>query len=208
VTPAVARQAAADSYRAALGSMTDIASPLLSAASVTFTSVILQQPSSFRLGDLAVGALVVAAGLLVFSLQSGFHARAQADFSENLNGRWIQRARRSYSFGLVMLWTGVALALVPPNGGGPMRWVAVGLAAALALFECAWIASSRLRIVVSRRSGGPCSVESLAGEEARLPSGQQPRRGGGQQRHPDDDGGQMDHGNTAECFQVDCRAQA
>jgi hypothetical protein len=126
--------------------------------------VVLQAPTAFRLADLALTVLVLAVFLLVLSVQCGFVAAQYTTTPREIDEWWVtmppdQRWRRirreqwraqanartwgdgaryAYAAGVTSLWVGVALALVPPDAVRPGRLVAVGLAAAAALFEIGW----------------------------------------------------------------------
>lgn len=131
-------------YRAALEMMTGIAAPLLSAAAVAFVSVILQAPTLFRLGDIALVLLVLATVSLIFSLQAGFHVRAMPESPGGAKFRWINAARQSYTLGILLLGSGMAVAIVPVKSS-TARWTAFGVAVAFVFLECVWALVSTIR---------------------------------------------------------------
>ncbi len=130
-------------YERALNAMSDVAAPLLAAASVTMVSVILQASSSFPQGEPAVVALLLAAGLFVLSVQSSFYAKIysgpDAAGPPARRDRWVNRSRRTYSSALLAFWVGIGLAVAPGPEGGLARWLAVAVAALFLLIELAWL---------------------------------------------------------------------
>jgi hypothetical protein len=147
--------------------MTGIAAPLLTAASITITGVVVQQPDSLRWPGITLLVLVVASALLVTAVQLGFLARrhvarpdeieawwpsltpadrakrVRRDQSEEylLNEWWADLARRAYNLGIVALWIGVGTAVAPHGDREQvMRWIAAWIAWALAIGEILWFA--------------------------------------------------------------------
>jgi hypothetical protein len=115
----------------------------------------------------------LAAGLLLFAVQAGFHARQMywtrdellAWFTGPLTEKsdeifssmhrtqrdqwkaWIDRTRRSYNAGTILLMLGLAIMLAPPvayeseqisGAENYLRWAAAALATALAISEMVW----------------------------------------------------------------------
>jgi serine/threonine protein kinase len=136
-------------YYSSLWTMSDIAAPLLTLAAITVISIILQGPGSLAQPSVALILLVIAAGALITSVQCGFYAKlyartpAEPDhdtsaYDEARANVWVNRARRTYSLGIVLLWAGIAVALLPRDGS-PVRLAATAVAGAMALLEVAWI---------------------------------------------------------------------
>lgn len=151
----------------------EVAAPLLAGFSIALLGVIAQSPGSFRWAGLSLLILTFAAGLLLFAVQAGFHARQMywtrdellAWFKGPLTEKsdevfssmhrtqrdqweaWIDRTRRSYNAGTILLMLGLAIILAPPAAYGSeeisaaeaqLRWAAAALATALAVTEIIW----------------------------------------------------------------------
>jgi hypothetical protein len=65
----------------------------------------------------------------------------------DLHEFWADKARWAYSFGIAILWLGLAAAVVPGTGSDQTewRWVAAVFLALMALLEVVWLAATRLR---------------------------------------------------------------
>ncbi|MEL4082221.1 MULTISPECIES: hypothetical protein [Arthrobacter] len=153
--------------------MGEVAAPLLAGFSIALIGVIAQNPGSFRWAGLSLLLLTLAVGMLLLSVQSGFHARQMywtrdellPWFAGSLNEtsekafsgmhtthlqlwkKWVDRTRRSYNSGIILLMLGVAATLAPPtaqasdliSAADPLfRWSAVVVAALLAVAEFIW----------------------------------------------------------------------
>jgi serine/threonine protein kinase len=135
-------------YFSSLWTMSDIAAPLLAIAAITFLSVMIAGDTSSMQHDWATVALVASAGAMITSVQCGFHAKLYVSTAESVTAwspgddsranTWVNRARRAYSLGIVLLWVGIATALIP-NHGPTVAWVAPSIAGLLAILEIAWI---------------------------------------------------------------------
>jgi hypothetical protein len=130
---------------------------------VTVIGVIVQQPSSLAWPSPALALLVLAAIALITSVQCGFWARhyvvtpaeiaawwPMMDPKDRWNRvrevqwhaahhyqRWDRYTRITYAAGIVALWLGVGVALVPDHPSA-YRWVPVALAWSAALAEVVW----------------------------------------------------------------------
>ncbi|MFD8003828.1 hypothetical protein [Streptomyces mirabilis] len=161
--------------------MTNVAAPLLAGFSIATVGVVSADGDKFRWPGAVLLCLTSAAFMFVSCLQLGFHARRHlyswaditawwaedevhdrlvllreeqhADFQ--LWVRWRRRAHAAYSAGMVMLWAGVALALVPPVrsalAADQLRWAAVAVAVAGAVLEAVWTAYTPVRRWIRRR---------------------------------------------------------
>jgi serine/threonine protein kinase len=144
---AEAGASAEGSYFSSLWTMSDIAAPLLATAAITFLSVALSGDPRSSQHDWALILFVSTAGSMIMSLQCGFYAKlyvglanSRSDAQNNSRARiWTNRARRSYSFGILLLWLGIAVALLPGPAQQSLAWVPSGIAGFMALLEFAWI---------------------------------------------------------------------
>lgn len=144
----LARPLADARYFSSLWTMSDIAAPLLAIAAITFLSVMIAGDTSSMQHDWATVALVASAGAMITSVQCGFHAKLYVSTAESVTAwppqdasranTWVNRARHAYSLGIVSLWVGIAVALIP-NHGSPVAWVAPSIAGLMAILEIAWI---------------------------------------------------------------------
>lgn len=147
----------------ALESVSGVAAPLLAAACVTVIGVIVQEPGSLAWPSLALALLVLAAAALIAAVQLGVWARQHVVAPAEIAAwwpmmpaearwhrvrevqwhaaahykRWSRYTRISYSIGIIMLWSGVGVALVPDHPSA-YRWVPVALAWLTALIEVVW----------------------------------------------------------------------
>lgn len=160
---------------AAVDSLSTIAAPLLGGFSITLAGVVIQASERFRFSSIALLLLTVAVVLLLLCVQCGFWARhyytkpeeaiawwpdyeANAErqqmlFTEQrrsyvLFKRWAARARRTYSFGIVALFLGIMMTLIPEGAGwqSRVRWGAVVVMGLAAAGELLWLASTSPRI--------------------------------------------------------------
>lgn len=155
-------------YGSALDSMSNVAAPLLAGFSITAIAAVAADSDKFRWPGAALLSLTLATILLVTSLQFGFHARGYLYSGEDLRAwwtaeelerrsdelqetqhnhfaRWEQwgaRARMAYNSGIIVLATGIALLLAPPDSTGHteavLRWIAAAFAGLGALGELSW----------------------------------------------------------------------
>jgi hypothetical protein len=153
---------------AAVQAMTSVAAPLLSSGALVFIGLVVK---SLRYPGLTLLIMMSALVALVVAVQCGFWARQYAstpqeieqwwpDLPERLrieraradqwqdrvnHDLWAGRARWAYGAGIVLLWLGVAAAVIPPSEASqPMlRWMAAALGASAALAEIVWLAASR-----------------------------------------------------------------
>jgi hypothetical protein len=160
---------------AAVDSLSTIAAPLLGGFSITLVGVVVQASEKFRFSSIALLLLTVAAVLLLLCVQCGFWARhyytrpdeatawwpdyegsaerQQMLFIEQrrsylLFKRWSARARRAYSSGIVALFLGIMVTLVPDGVGwqSRVRWAAVVVMGLAAVGELLWLASMSRRM--------------------------------------------------------------
>jgi hypothetical protein len=150
--------------------MTSVAAPLLSSGALVFVGLVLE---SLRYPGLTLLVMVSAVVALVTAVQCGFWARQYASTPEEieqwwshlpedmraerasldqqqdllLHNMWANRARWAYAVGIILLWMGVAAAVVPrADAGEPaLRWVAVAISVMAAVGEVVWLAASRGR---------------------------------------------------------------
>jgi hypothetical protein len=145
--------------------MGSVAAPLLAGFSLTFLGLVIQGEDKLRYPSLAILLLTITSILFVFAVQSTFWARLYwftpteaeewwPDFrndpqrrerireeqwsSRILYRRWSVRARRTYNSAIVMLYTALAVALIPNQAVGSIaiaRWVAILTAAIAAIIE-------------------------------------------------------------------------
>lgn len=158
---------------AATESMAGIAAPLLTAASITITGVVVQQPGSLRWPGITLALLVFAATLLVATVQFGFLARRHAVSPDRVRSWWprlrperledrvrrdmvdnmllyewfAELARRTYTPGIIVLWAGIGSAVAPLPGHSEelWRWIAASVAWLAALLEVLWLLATRWR---------------------------------------------------------------
>ncbi len=159
---------------AAVETLSTIAAPLLAGFSITLAGVIMQASERFRYSSIALLLLTISAILLLLCVQCGFWARhyytrpeeASAwwpDYEESTERRrmlfeeqhrsyplfrlWSARARRTYSFGIVVLLLGIMVSLMPTGAGWQtqVRWGAVIVVGLAALGELLWLASASQR---------------------------------------------------------------
>jgi hypothetical protein len=151
--------------------MTGIAAPLLTAAAITITGVVVQQPDALRWPGITLLILVAAASLLVAAVQFGFLARRHVASPEEMRAWWpkldqnetdarirddraddailyewwADLARLTYGSGIVALWAGVGSAVAPQCGADQqtLRWFAAAIAWLTAAGEVAWFVASR-----------------------------------------------------------------
>ncbi|MDH6226786.1 MULTISPECIES: hypothetical protein [Streptomyces] len=170
-------------FGAAVDAVTNVAAPLLAGFSVAAIGVVGADSDKFRWPGPALFCLTLSALLFVTCVQFGFHARrhlySYADLTAwwtedeladtdrrrllrdeqrhdfDLWNRWRGRAYVAYSGGLVVLWTGVALVLLPPGPGTAsdtaFRWAASAVAACAAVGEVVWSAYEPVRRRLGRR---------------------------------------------------------
>lgn len=155
-------------YSAALENVGTSAAPLLAGFAFALIGLTISNADALARPNLALLLLVVASLALVFSVQAAFTARsfyvAPGDYLAleqiaaedgipwdqmkrecagwlERHKTWLQLTRFSYNFGIVVLFAGVGVTLVPPAGlagssGG--RLAAIGLAFLGALGEAVW----------------------------------------------------------------------
>jgi hypothetical protein len=155
-------------YSAALENVGTSAAPLLAGFAFALIGLTIDHAEALARPNLALLLLVIASLALVFSVQAAFTARsyyvppgdyvalAQIAAEDGILGdqlkgwctgwldahaRWLQWTRFSYNFGIVVLFAGVGVTLVPHNGiagSSPARLAAVGLALFGAIAEALW----------------------------------------------------------------------
>jgi hypothetical protein len=161
------------------------AAPLLAGFALTILLLVLpntvaDDSSRFtRWPEAVICLLTIAAVLLVNTVQAGAHARSHhvsaADvvqwFGEAMDPpavrnhvrsetestrKWVDRTRRLYQAGIVVLLLAIALLLVPPTGEAldPWRVISIAVAASAALVEVLWMSRIALEIWKKRRPSG------------------------------------------------------
>jgi hypothetical protein len=169
--------------------VTTVAAPLLAAAAVTLAGVIIQQEDALRLPGTTLLILTGAILVLVASVQCGAWARRYMTTPDQMHSWWpganparraiIEQEQRLYSkrlniwaglaaltfnVGLVLLWSGLSVALVPTdNSAQPgLRWVACVVAATGAVIEVIWvIVAQSARYRRRRRASTPTALRDV-----------------------------------------------
>lgn len=137
-----------DPSRRQLDGIASVASPLLAAGALTVIAVLVQEPSASRCTPGALALLAVSAVAQIVSVNASIWARyhdsdpvartpsvaadedvLDADFSLGESHYasftwWVNVARRSYNIGLLALWAGLLLTLIPSSASS-WRWVAM-----------------------------------------------------------------------------------
>ena len=157
----------------ALDSLTGIAAPLLAGVALAIMGLILPAANKYVAGDWAVVLLVSAAAAFIMSVQCGFWARNYAVAPPEIaqwwpvlsaedrwrrvrraqwvamarHRMWANRAQAAYGVGVLLLWAGVAIALVPhgTSSGTIVRWVAFGVSCLVGAAEVVWMLLVRAR---------------------------------------------------------------
>jgi hypothetical protein len=168
----------------AVASMGNVAAPFLAGFSLAVTVQTLSlPPGTTRLRDLSLLLFLLAAVLLIATVQAMFWARQYLVAPKDLmdwypdwpqpyrrqgltaimkcdNARfrkWSNAARVTYDFGLLCLLSGLTMLAVPPGsahgGTSVLRWVAVAIGSAATIVEAAWVCWS-LASSIRVRSGG------------------------------------------------------
>lgn len=165
----------------AVDAVTNVAAPLLAGFAIATIGVVGADGGHFRWPGPVLLCLTLSALLFVTCVQFGFHARRHlysfADISAwwsdeemrdhrdllreeqnadfQLWNRWRGRAYTAYSGGMVMLWLGVALVLVPParstSPDTEFRWAAAAVAVGAAVVEAVWSMYPQVRLWFQRR---------------------------------------------------------
>jgi MFS family permease len=148
----------ASGYPQAIQGLGSVAAPLLAGFSLTLVIYTLTSTASFRWPN-AVLALILAAALSLitavqcalvarFYLVPGAHGAEQARLAA-AHGLWARRVERLYNAGILLLFSGITVALVPPGPlaemGARLAAIAVGL---LGLAVAAlWMGSQHLPLL-------------------------------------------------------------
>ena len=163
----------------ALQVMGTVAAPLLAGFAITLATLVVTAEGAVRWPGITVVAAVLAAVLLLASVQLTFWARQATltpsvarewwDDADTVDGRaarvremrgfdrvrnwYSSRARAAYDAGIVLLLLAVAVVLAPPTDARQpaWRWAAAGIAALAVLLELGWSAVKR----VPERATGP-----------------------------------------------------
>ncbi|MEU4655240.1 hypothetical protein AB0G32_15100 [Streptomyces sp. NPDC023723] len=168
-------------FGVAVDSVSNVAAPLLAGFAVAAIGVVAADSDKFRWPGPVLLFLTLAALLFVTCVQFGFHARrhlySYADITawwteEEVRDRrdllreeqnhdfelwdgWRRRTYAAYTGGMIMLWAGVSLVLVPPAPGTtldtPFRWAAAAVAACAGVGEAVWSAYPWITRRVRRR---------------------------------------------------------
>lgn len=167
---------------AAIEGMGLVASPLLAGFSLALVVLVIDKYSELRFPDWALLLLVLAAVLLIMSVQFTFSARSYSITPDQLkewwpdltdstrweqqrgvqwryNDRfrmWAGRARRSYNAAIMVLLIAISVVLVPKKEL-PItrpRWIAIAIPVAGVLFELFWMWSDLRRKQQTKRGEG------------------------------------------------------
>jgi hypothetical protein len=155
-------------YSAALENVGTSAAPLLAGFAFALIGLTIDHAEALARPNVALLLLVVSSLALVFSVQAAFTARSyyvppgdyvaleQIAAGDGISDRqlktwyagwlgthakWLQLTRFSYNLGIVVLFAGVGVTLVPPGGlsdSSPARLGAIGLAFLGAIAEAVW----------------------------------------------------------------------
>jgi hypothetical protein len=138
-----------------MGGISAVAAPLLAAAAITVVGVIVQQPSSLSLPVPALSLLILAASLIVTSINASIWANythpepagkytvsifppdtiseEEYDLAVRRHGVykfWVNLARWTYQYGVYALWGGIVVAVIPSPRGSEW-WVIPSVLSAL-----------------------------------------------------------------------------
>jgi len=183
-----------DPYGAAraMDGMGSVAAPLLAAGALGLLGLVLSVEEHLRSPSLALLLLVISSSSLVLAVQSTFwmrqynvtpsemrqwHDDADHRLSELRDTQWTyqveqqaweNRARRSYQVGIVALYAGVAVVLIPRGNIDVIRAIAIGVAGLAALAEVVW--SSVAWLLTSRYTDRIHGTKALkwVGQKVRL----------------------------------------
>ncbi|GAA2230260.1 hypothetical protein [Streptomyces indiaensis] len=164
-----------------MDAVSNVAAPLLAGFAVAAIGVVAADSDQFRWPGAVLLCLTLAALLFVTCVQFGFHARrhlySPADITawwseEEARERhdllreehatdfqywesWRRRAYAAYTGGMVVLWMGVSLVLLPPTPGSSpdtvFRWAAAAVAAGAAVVEAVWSTYPSIKRRLQRR---------------------------------------------------------
>jgi hypothetical protein len=146
----------------AMEAMGTVAAPLLAAGALGLLGLVLQVEVELRWPSLALLLLVASAISLVLAVQATnwmrqydvtpselreWHDDADSRLADLRDiqwtyqaerGAWENRARRAYQFGIVVLFAGVAVVLVPRGDIDLTRGIAIVAATIAAVSEAIW----------------------------------------------------------------------
>jgi len=150
-------------YPASAESAGSVAAPLLAGFSFALVGLVIPSPNDFRWPSAAL-LLLLAAGLaFIGAVQCWFWARMYAITPQDIDlwrpdypakqklaiqrlhmrgfDIWSSRFNRFYRVGILLLLAGMTFTLVPRGDIGPVRSLAIALAAAGFIAELVWIAA-------------------------------------------------------------------
>lgn len=171
-------------YAAAVETMGAIAAPLLAGFSFALLGLVLQVEKDLRWPDLSMALLAGSGLLFILSLQATFAARryyvppdvwvewrnlATSDVRRDeidgqyesmlpLHAKWTTAARWTYNVGIVVLFVGVGVLLVPETEPSTARGVAIVVLFAGAVLEIAWTVYGVMRRWIARRARDDAGV--------------------------------------------------
>jgi hypothetical protein len=141
-------------YPHAIDSIGSVAAPLLAGFSLTFVVYTLTATDAFRWPNLVLCLMVAAALALIGVVQCAAVARLFSAAPPARRGPggarllaqhrlWARRAEKLYNGGILLLLSGVAAALVPPEAAAGLggRLVAIAVAVAGLLGAALWMAA-------------------------------------------------------------------
>lgn len=155
---------------AAIQAMSSVAAPLLASGALVFIGLVVK---SVRYPGLTLLIMLVALLVLVTAVQCGFWARQFASTPQEIeqwwpdmptkmrneraradqwqdrasHDMWANRARWAYGVGIILLWFGVAVALMPAADAAQpaLRWLAAAVGILAGMGEALWLAGAHGR---------------------------------------------------------------
>jgi hypothetical protein len=153
-------------FPAATESAGSVAAPLLAGFSFALVGLVIPAPERFRWPSATLVLLLAGGVAFVAAVQCSFWARQYAITPEDIDlwrseysrerklalqhlhklgfDIWAGRFNVAYRAGILLLLGGIALALVPRGSIGPVRFLAIAVAAAGLLAELCWVFSTWL----------------------------------------------------------------
>lgn len=137
--------------------------PLLAGFSTTSVVVVADGSDHFRWPGITICCLSAASALLILAVQRAYHAcmllaeGAPEEDDIRRAGVWRQvvRTRVFYRVGVLLFLAGLALAVAPvhrvPGVEDWFRWGGTGIAGAVCVFECCWMARDAWMRVTKRK---------------------------------------------------------
>lgn len=126
-----------------LASMTSVAAPLLAGFTITLTGVVSQASERFAFADVSLFLLLTSAICLTTCVQAGFWAQRPLPYYRIRP--WRGLARISYDTGIMLLFCGISVMIIPPPPVPLFRWISAAVAASAAFGEIVWSIAGRSR---------------------------------------------------------------